>query len=122
MCCGNDQATNIDWSNVSFTDAAARPLKRQRRMAAIMCAQLSLPLILASVMFVYMYFNGRAMLDDVAQQTDVSYAQCRRKVRQPSRRTHPYATDAAALLFGAWCVCCMCRWSRHSCGCTWCSH
>ncbi len=98
MCCGNDQATNIDWSNVSFTDAAARPLKRQRRMAAIMCAQLSLPLILASVMFVYMYFNGRAMLDDVAQQTDVSYAQCRRKVRQPSRRvvvvmTHVHLCD-----------------------------
>ena len=96
---------NIDWSIVDFSKAAARPLQRQRLWSLRVCAKLSAPLIIATGMFAFLYFNGVSTINWIAQDTSLSFTQAMRMVSVDG-----LSHDAVDwLLCCCWCCfCCFC--------------
>ena len=69
----------MDWSTIDFSKSVVRPLKRKRNWSFRICSSLSVPLIVASTMFVYLYLNGLTMTSDHVSDTDTAFLQERRK-------------------------------------------
>ena len=70
----------VDWSTIDFSKSTVRPLKRKRNWSLRICLSLSIPLLVASVMFVYLYFNGLSVTASHLSATDTAFLQERRKV------------------------------------------
>ena len=100
-----DSAGVIDWNNVDFSKAVARPLQRQPLWSLRVCMSMALPLLLACGMFVFLYFNGSATLKSIQLDSALSYWMEREKV--PFRA----ATPCRQPLFCPWLyLCVFSRW------------
>ena len=81
------ELASIDWSSISFKDnVKTRSLTRQHTWSLLVCSKLSLPLVLACGMFVFLYLNGQSTLSAIDADAHMSFVQEMRKVSASSCR------------------------------------
>ena len=72
---------HIDWSQIDFSKAAERPMKRSRMWSFVVCLKLSLPLLLTCVFFGSTYLAGVDFNSNIELDGKVAFMLDTRKVR-----------------------------------------